>query len=239
MMIRNVERTSIYEEVVKQIIYMIKSGNWKPGQMIPGEMDLSKQFNVSRNSMREALKALQLTGILESKAGKGTFLTDDCIQNINRMDLLDNLKKNSSILELFEARLIIEPQLAYFAAERANEEEIKKLRQIIEKFDKDIENNAYTIEGGYEFHKFIAGMSKNGILCNFLNSITDELKAQRFMLVHEYLNDTEILLEQGEHKMLYKAIKEGDSEQARKIMYDHINNTINIIKEQLENYKGE
>ena len=71
-MIKPVSKTTLYEEVIKQIISMIKEGKWIPGDKIPGELSLSESFNVSRNIIREALKSLELSGIVEAKPGKTT-----------------------------------------------------------------------------------------------------------------------------------------------------------------------
>ena len=73
-MIRPATRTTLYKEVINQMIELIKTEEWKQGERIPGEIDLARRFEVSRNCVREALKALGHAGVVESKAGLGTFL---------------------------------------------------------------------------------------------------------------------------------------------------------------------
>ncbi|CAH2212096.1 FadR/GntR family transcriptional regulator [Tepidibacter aestuarii] len=230
-MIKPVSKTTLYEEVIKEIIRMIKEGQWLPGDKIPGELSLSESFNVSRNIIREALKSLELSGVVEAKPGRGTFLTLDSLKNIAMMDLLWSLKSDSSIIELMETRLIIEPQLAFLAAERANQDDIKILENILEKSINAVENKSYTVKMGHEFHMTLAEISKNKTLSKFLHSITNELNAQRFMYVNDYVDYKILSNEVIEHKKIFEYIKNGEGKKAQDCIYAHINNRIQLIKD--------
>lgn len=221
-MIKPASRTTLYEEVTKQIIEMAKSGKWIPGDKIPGEIALSEAFEVSRNCIRESLKGLELSGIIKAMPGKGTFLSEDCLRNINRMELLTVLKSQSSIQELMETRLIIEPQLGFLAAERADDEDISALTNMIEKSKQAIKNGTYTTEIGLDFHMLIAKTAKNKILSKFLNSITDQLGAQRFLNIKKYLDDNELLKEVENHNEILTCIKNKEANKAKELLYKHI-----------------
>lgn len=231
-MIKPANRTTLYEEVTKQIISMIKEGKWLPGDKIPGEIALSKAFEVSRNCIREALKSLELSGIVEAKPGRGTFLSMDALKNVNRMELLWILKNDSSIVELYETRLIIEPQLGYLAAKRANEDDIDKLEKIIQESRKHIENKSYTTEMGFQFHMAIADISRNEILSKFLNSITDELNAQRLIKINKYLDDKEVLKEIEDHNTILEYIRNREAEKTQEFLYQHIYESLKSIKDE-------
>ncbi|GAA0737551.1 FadR/GntR family transcriptional regulator [Clostridium oceanicum] len=221
-MIKPASRTTLYEEVTKQIIQMVKDGKWMPGDKIPGEIALSEAFEVSRNCIREALKSLELSGIIKAKPGRGTFLSQDCLRNINRMELLSVLKSESSIKELMETRLIIEPELGFLAAQRADEEDISELEALLKESIETIKKGTYTTEIGLDFHMIIAKASKNNILSKFLSSITDQLLAQRFLNIHRYLDNKELLKEVENHNHILDCIKNRDCEKTKKLLYNHI-----------------
>lgn len=231
-MIKPAVKTTLYEEISNQIIDVIKSGKWIQGDKIPGEIELSQLFEVSRNCIREAIKALELAGILESKPGKGTFVTNDAITNISRMELLSLLKNSHSSVELMETRLAIEPHLAYYAAKRANDEDINKLEKVLNDALKSITSDKYTPEIGFQFHMTIAEIANNSILYKFLYSITEQLKAQRYMAINKYLNKELLIKEQMEHKEILEEIRNRQPDKAYKKMYNHIELNLKNILEQ-------
>ena len=89
-MIRPATKSKLYEEVSAQIIEMVKIGEWKPGDQLISEAELGRTFQVSRNCIRESLKALELSGIIQSQPGRGTYLTEDALENIYRKALLNS-----------------------------------------------------------------------------------------------------------------------------------------------------
>src|SRR5690606_3742762 len=117
-------RNSIYQDVLNEIINLIKNGEWTAGDRIPTETELARIFQVSRNSIREALKILDHLNIISSKAGSGTHVSEESLQNIQKMELIHTLRQNSTYESLMDTRLIIEPELTYRAALNATEEDI-------------------------------------------------------------------------------------------------------------------
>lgn len=229
-MIKPATRTTLYEEVAKQILNVVKRGEWKPGEKIPGEVELSKSFQVSRNCMREALKALELSGIIKSKPGRGTFLREDALRNIGKLELLWVLREDNSLEELMEIRISIESHLTYLAAEHATKEDIEKLKKSLEKVKDSVESKSYSMDIGIEFHMLISEISNNRILIKFLNSIRDELLVQRGALIFEHLSEEELLREFEEHEKIFEYIKNHQPQKAREAMYKHLNNVLEILK---------
>lgn len=233
IMYKPTPRTMLYEEVINQILTLIKDGKWTAGEKIPTEQELSKYFQVSRNSVREALKVLEHLKIISSKAGSGTFVLEESIQNIQVMELIDTLRKESTYESLMDTRLIIEPELTYRAALTANEEEINNLEKIIENSMQAVEKGEYfTPTVGFSFHMKLAEMSKNAILYKFLESITLELISLRKVIMKNH-NKEDLLKEISEHKKIFAYIKKKQPEEAKKAMYQHLKNAEN----HLENYK--
>ncbi len=228
-MIKPAVKKNLFEEVSEQIIELIKKGTWKPGDKIPGEMNLSESFQVSRNSIREALKALELTGILSSKAGKGTFVSERALRNINNRELAKLIEDESTVVELMETRLMIEPELAYLAAQKATPEDIAKLEDSILRSKKALVDHEYTIERGMEFHAIIRKASGNRILGNFMTSINDNLMAQRATAMLKHLDEYVIDIEWNEHVKMLEYIKAGEADLIKKYMYDHIARSLGLI----------
>ncbi|QEK11493.1 FadR family transcriptional regulator [Crassaminicella thermophila] len=233
-MIKPAKKRNLYEEISSQIIKMIYEGNWKPGDKIPGEVELSKSFEVSRNSIRESIKALELVGILESKTGIGTFVSEQAMININNMHLASLIESKSSILELMEARLIIEPGLAYLATKHATEEDIKALEEIIIKHDNALKNKNYTFDMGFEFHRYLFKMANNKILNNLLDSITENLIATRGELYLKHLNEHILEYELSEHKEILAYIKNKDAISAQNTMWEHIESSLCVLEESMK-----
>ncbi|MGE4354722.1 MAG: FadR/GntR family transcriptional regulator [Oscillospiraceae bacterium] len=137
-MIKPITKTSMYKEIVGQIIIQIKNGVWKPNEQLPSEAELAKSFGVSRNSIREALKSLALFGIVYARPGQGTFITQDALQRVGNTELLDAISEEASLPELMETRLIIEPQLSKLAALRATDEDKKMLVMALDLLKNDL-----------------------------------------------------------------------------------------------------
>lgn len=233
-MIKPLNKTTLSEEVIKIILNKIRKGQWRAGDKIPGEISLAESFQLSRNSLREALKFLELSGILHSRAGKGTFLTEDVLKSLHRMELIETLKNDSTLIELIETRLTIEPQLAYFAAERMSPENIKKLENSLEKSKKAIEDNSYTTMMGWEFHKLIGEAADNKILSNLLTSITEELRDNRFTYAHDIISSGALLKEIEDHEIILEYIKNKEAKKVKIFIYDHINNRLDWLKKQVK-----
>lgn len=217
-------RTMLYEEVINQILTLIKDGIWTAGEKIPTENELSKHFQVSRNSIREALKVLEHLKIISSKAGTGTFVLEDSAQNIQVLELIDTLREESTYESLMDTRMIIEPELTYRAALSATDEEINNLEEVIENSLEAVENGDYlTSTVGFSFHMALAKMSKNIILWKFLESITLELISLRKVIMKKH-NKDDLLKEISEHKKIFTHIKNKQPDEAKAAMYEHLKN---------------
>lgn len=179
-MVKPVAKRKLYEDVSEQIIEMVKKGEWHPGDQLASEAELANIFQVSRNCIREALKALEMSGIIFSQAGRGTYITDGVLENIYRQELLCNLQSgNSKDAEIREARSIIEVQAVALAALRADEADIAEMQKRLE----DIKNCCGTYrERMYmnsRFHKAMLKSSKNLVLFQLYKLLSTQQEAQR------------------------------------------------------------
>ena len=199
-MLKPVTKVSMYQNIVGQVMSCIKAGLWCPGDTIPPEVELAKTFDVSRNSIREALKSLSYSGMLSSRAGQGTYLT--------------------------ETRTILETELARLAAMRATAEDKDELRELQQKLEaqlsrqKKADDCSNPTEIGVACHMCIAKIAKNKVLMKLIQSIQGELNEQRGQIRNRSVEELEISVQ--EHKELCGAVLANDPERAAEVMRLHI-----------------
>ena len=113
-----VKKTRVYEEIVAKIKDMIDKGRFKSGDQLPVERELAEVFRVSRSSVREAIRSLESQGLLESRQGNGTYIAKHPVESLVKPLASVICSEKDGQRELFEMRRLIEPQLAFLAAER-------------------------------------------------------------------------------------------------------------------------
>jgi GntR family transcriptional repressor for pyruvate dehydrogenase complex len=204
-------------KLISQIKRMIANGTIAPGTKFPPERELAKDFGVNRASVRQVLKVLEMMGVLTQKVGDGTYLSNSAETILNEpldfLVLLDDLSHH----ELFETRLIVEPELTARAAERATTEDLNALRNSISA----MQNSKTTqdrLNADMAFHDAIFRASGNRI-CHLLFK-----QIHRTVLCSMSHLSNRVSLEQPlmYHRKIYAAIRARDSEAARRTMREHI-----------------
>lgn len=214
-------RSTLYENVMTQIISAIKNGSWQPGSKMDGELALAEQFQISRSSVREAMKALSVYKIIESRPGHGTFIAPDAIRRIANNELLHSLSEDVSIVEKMELRVIMEIQMVEWVTKNATLEDLDSLENTINNDIQNIDKLQETIlQTRTKFHDRLAEIAGNGIMIRLIRSIRAELEAHR----HNYL----VLPEQHwnkmmeEHRAILKHIRSRNVKKAREAMVKHL-----------------
>jgi GntR family transcriptional repressor for pyruvate dehydrogenase complex len=194
-------------------------GDWTEGERIPPERELCRQLGVGRASLREALKALEIMGMIETRLGEGTFVCHRS-EFLSRPLLWAITGSNlSEAHELVEARCLIEVGLVGFAAERATAEELKELGSQLDRMEAGLNNFAAFQEADLSFHLTVALAAHNRILRNALELIRN--------LMQEWIRTTvgregvalEVL---DHHKQIFLAIAKRNPEKARACMRQHL-----------------
>lgn len=222
-MFRKVRVGRASEDVVEQIEQVILSGQLQPGDRLPSERELAEQFGLSRMTIRDALRILESTGFIEIKlgAGGGAFIREPNFDPLSN-SLSSMLKfKKATILELAEARKIVETATAELAAQRATAEDLEALRLAVESAKQAYESgdSNYTPQYSVDFHAALAQAAKNYVLDLTVNSFRT-----LFYEVLEQLLPTSDMAERAirDHWAIYKAIEARDSERARQLMTEHL-----------------
>lgn len=198
---------------------MIATGELQPGSKLPPERELAKQFGVNRASVRQALKALDVMGIVHQRVGDGTYLTQDASTTLGApLDFLI-LVDGISFQELFEARRIVEPELAARAAVRRSEEDMEDLQKAVAamKANPDLDPEKLA-ELDLQFHEIIWHASGNRVCQRMFSSLHRALS--RSLAVTNSLRDEGTPVTAHDH--ICKAIKDGDGPQARMLMFEHL-----------------
>ena len=214
-----IRKTRIPEEIVGQISQLVHDGVLKPGDQLPPERELAQQMNVSRASVREAMRLLDTTGVVVVRPGAGTFVAEDSIQAI--VDAVSSRRSNGNTLirDTFEMRLLLEPHVASLAAERATEGHIVRMRQLLDAQEADILQGGTGVEFDSKFHFAIANATNNHALVAITEAISDILSRSREISL---LSPERSQLSHQSHLEILEGIESGRRKQAEEAMYQHI-----------------
>ncbi|KOA21409.1 HTH-type transcriptional regulator LutR [Clostridium homopropionicum DSM 5847] len=227
-----IKNTKVYEQVIDQIKEMIKNGTLKKGDKLPSERDLVEQLGVSRASIREALRVLEIIGLLDCRQGEGNFIKHNfdngLFEPLSVMFMLNESKPE----EIFELRKVIEIETAALAAKRITEEELKELYKLIEEM-KSSESEDDRTKIDKKFHYTIAYASRNFLILNILNTVSTLMdsfikNAREEILKKHY--DKDII--NSQHKSICDALSLHNPSEAALAMRKHmdlINENLNFI----------
>ena len=221
-----------YMQIARQIKNSIQDGQLKVGDRLPAERALAEQFGTSRASIREALSALEMLGLIVCKSGHGNFINADASEGTIDGELLKSLLKGHEPYEIFEARLEIEPCLAALAAQRSTPKEKMDLREIVLKLEaiskKIISGNKDEVENYLEedrkLHLSIGRCSHNSVLFTVFSGVNLMMKETHWKVLkgNAIKNPGTIERYMEEHSRILDAIEKGESEKVRKEMFNHI-----------------
>jgi GntR family transcriptional regulator, transcriptional repressor for pyruvate dehydrogenase complex len=208
---------------------MLRQKVLRQGSRLPPERELAAHFNVARSSLRQALKVLEIMGVITQKVGDGSYLNTDTSAILSvPMEFLF-LLDDTSVQELTELRLLIEPGLARLAAERGTAEDVALLRQSVHDFENSGGDTLKIVSSDLLFHRAIFQASKNGPSARVFHSIHRAMA--KMILVTSQLVDLQHTL--AFHKPIMLAIERRDGERAAKLMAEHLNDaTAILVKEQ-------
>ena len=214
-----VERITVSEEIAKKVLEMINTGMLKPGDKLPSERDLMDQLRVSRSSIREALRSLSLMGLLETRPGDGTYVSDHLVGFLAGQLEWSQLLRKRDIVELLEVRDPLEIQAAGLAAQRNTPAAIATLREAVAAYRNPNASVEARFDADMLLHNTIATMSGNRLLIYLLSVIRESLREY----VLENRMTFSIRTSAGDdHQRLVEAIQAGDELRARAAMAQHL-----------------
>jgi len=218
-MFKPIKKAKVYEEIVAKIKDMVEKGRFKAGDQLPVERELAEVFRVSRSSVREALRSLESQGFIESRQGDGTYIASQPVEALVRPLASVILTEKDDQMELFEMRRMIEPDLAYLAAERATEEEIAMMEKVLALQEEQIARGEFGTDVDRNFHYIMVRAAKNKAILRITDNIIDLLAESREQYLQVEGRPQRSILR---HREVLEAIRARDPERAEKCMLEHL-----------------
>jgi GntR family transcriptional regulator, transcriptional repressor for pyruvate dehydrogenase complex len=219
---RQSSRPNLSEYLTGEILEFIRSRGLKPGMRLPSVKKMSEMFSVAAPTLREALRRLEVTGIVEIKHGAGIYVG----KNAERVILTNPYKLNltaRSFLEVIDARVLVEPHLAGLAAKNASDEDIDKLKRLLLEASQHLsgskDDNAALNHANVQFHRAIAAASNHTVFSQLIESLMEIFSYEQLLLLYvgeNYHQDYE------EHQTIFEAIFARDSKQSQLYMHQHL-----------------
>lgn len=216
---RPLKQQRISEEVLRQLKEAILFGEFKAGEKLPSERELTEQFQVSRGVIREAIRALEITGFVKTRQGPagGAYVTEPSLDHVGNvfMDLF--LAKKVSMPEMAHVRRIIEPEVARLAAGNISEKGKWLLRQAQENEFQQMEDKAEFIAANQKVHRILAEECGN----HFLEAICKSMLRLTREMVEALDPSNRDIHGPGEHRKVIDAVLNGNSDEAAATMAEH------------------
>src|SRR6185295_6639518 len=219
---------ALTDQAIAKIKDLIVSGEFAADSKLPKEKVLADQLGLSRNSLREAVRALTLIGVLEPRVGDGTYVTSlEPELLLTGMAFVSDLVSGDTLLELHQVRRILEPVATGMAATRLTEEDFAALEVCLERMDEAETTQAF-IAADEEFHRVIVAASGNSTLASLIQNLSGgTLRARLWVAATE---QDAIEVTKRRHWDIYSALRDGDAERARAADLIHLSEGVRWLE---------
>jgi DNA-binding FadR family transcriptional regulator len=210
----------LYLKVAEQLNKLIDDGVIKPGQRFPSERELAEQLGVSRPTIREAMIALELSGVIEIRTGSGIYVTK---QPTKREPELND--KGVGPFEILEIRYIIESEACALAAARITDEQIIELRKVVDEMEEEEKQPDASEKADQKFHSIIAQACQNSAIASVVEWLWDlRNESQLSTSFLQRIREEGVHPSISEHRKILQALEQRNPEKARTAMKIHIEN---------------
>jgi GntR family transcriptional repressor for pyruvate dehydrogenase complex len=239
MLLKPIRRVRLYENAVEQIQTLILKKEYGPGDRLPSERSLAEQFHISRHSLREGLRILDVMGLIEIRVGDGIYVKGvDFLPYIESLNLSLGSRlqiEREGFVKLWGARRILETGMVDLAAKRANESFLKSLCRCIGEMEKNIDQQEAFISAGIRFHRQIAEMAQNEILILIWDMLANLMRQTQDRIYRIPWSPRKAL---RAHQKIYLALKARDSAKAVEAMKQHMLDEEKALVAAVEKGKG-
>lgn len=221
MPIQTIEPRRLYRQIADQLRGLIQGGEFPVGSRLPPERDLAAQLGVSRPSVREALIALEVEGLVEVRMGSGIYVT--AREAARRVEGAEAAETAHGPLEIIRARQLIESELAAVAAASGDKSLVPDLEETLREMEADIARKVLPIRGDRMFHLRIAQASENSALLAIVTELFDERNGPLFTALGSHFErEPTWHAAVAEHRLVLQAIAQQDPAKARAAMRGHL-----------------
>jgi GntR family transcriptional regulator, transcriptional repressor for pyruvate dehydrogenase complex len=216
---------------------LISSGTWKPGYRLPPERELSEAFGVSRTVVREAVKALEARGVLESAIGSGVFVRRADFNMVSQSleTYMQLANRDDFEIRLNEVRRVLEVEMVALAASRITPEQRTQLRQICRQMREGKNTAKQMAELDFRLHVTLAESTQNDLFKVLLAPLISQLREQIILTWEDFPRPVEEVFDQ--HEAIVAAVESGNLEAARQAMTKHLIYSRNVLEDISKSHK--
>ncbi len=204
---------------MQQFHSLIRRGVLQHGARLPSERSLAGQFKVSRSSVREAIRSLELQGLVVSRRGAGTFINTENLESVVALIATTLSSGDETLPEIFEVRHLLEPQIAAVAAQRASPEEIEQMEEILKGQQQQISRGQTGVDSDTAFHFALASATHNSALVKVVSAVEDILRLSRDYSLQQPGRPQRSL---ASHRQILDMVEARDAEGAKQAMDHHL-----------------
>ena len=211
---------ALTDEAILRIKEMILGGQLKPGDRLPREADLAETLGLSRNSLREAVRALALINILDVRQGDGTYVTSlDPNLLLDTLTFVVDFHRDDSVLDFLRVRRILEPAVAAMAAQQVTPDQVRLMQEVIDASHKEATPEEL-LTSDIEFHRLVAGASGNTVLASLIEGLSGPTNRARIWRGRTQAGAQERTTR--EHQAILDALAAGEPDLAHAAMVSHV-----------------
>lgn len=218
-MLNTAGRNTLVNDAADKIRQMIFDGDIKPGEMLPPRKELATQFGVGISTIHEVVKTLEAVGLVESRPGKGTWVSHNALESVISPSLITNRFGKIDIETIYETRLMLEVAIAELAAQKATPEDISKMWAALNKSRELIDDDEAFIQADWDFHMAVAKACHNVLIETFYY-------LSREMLIDFATDASQLPRVREEASQMHveqaQAIEQHDVQKARQIALEHM-----------------
>lgn len=213
----------LYQDVARSLVDELAAGQYAVGGRLPAERELAIQFGVSRPTVREAIIALEVQGLVEVRVGSGAYVL--------RLPGTEDIPGfNISAFELTEARLLFEAEAAALAASEASDEEIEEIARLVDEIARENQDPRGTDKADRAFHLAIAKATRNTAVYNAINHLWElRYSSPEAALLHEKARTAHVMPVVEEHTAVLQALRQRDPAAARAAMRTHLSAVLDSL----------
>lgn len=216
-MLRPIEKQTLAQTVVDRLLQVIREGGLRPGQALPSQHGLARSLSVSRPVLREAMQALAAMGVVEIRPGSGCFVRDPTGADA---DQWADMFTHEGAIEVLEARMVVEVELAAMAATRATADDLAEMEGILGRLRRTVARGRATSHVTSDFHQALARAGHNRPLARMAQTLAQARLVQGMRVEHA-LPDI-AAGEEDSHRALLEAVAGRDPGVARAAMRQHL-----------------
>jgi len=223
ILLKPIRRVRLYENAADQIQTLILRKKYAPGDRLPSERSLAQQFHISRHSLREALRILDVMGLIEIKVGDGIY-----VKEVNFLPYIESLNfsirtrlqvERDTLVKLWETRRMLEVGMVDIAARQINDSFLKSLLWCIGEMKKNIDHQDAFISSGIRFHRLIAEIGQNEVLILVWDMLANLIRTSQNKIYRIPWSPKKAL---AAHKKIYRALEARDPKKAVEAMKQHM-----------------